>query len=428
MSANILICGLVRNEQKLKEKLEIFCQLRDEGIVEKIVFSTWIGEIEKYPGLGALLKKSNVILVQSEEPTLVVCGHRFHQMKAFYYGLQLFEEDDLIFKCRTELGCYDPTMRQYFTGEISLKRKSDNSFSVLSERVVVDYAQFLYPFLMGDAQFFGRKRDIKQFVNMDYFYDIAFNDVAVEQTFFSKPFIEKFPILGLHYFWNLPQICQANTDPENQIAYLLDSDYFLDLLATYHQILYANFIVGWEPKDHYESAFIEEKFGSPALVDIKQLVDRKNPPYGIIIRHEGSIGLHSNTTIELFANGFLKDSVLSCRYEDALKRTQSLDYQNTYTMNPATVPASIRAFYREFETRYPKQFYEAKIFNEGKDISQENHINARANQCYVINKEDENLLRYYQDEVTALRRINSEMNIKMQQYALENSDSPELIT
>lgn len=412
--ANVLICGLVRDLEKLKEKIKNFVQLKKEGLIDKIVYSTWIGEIDNYPGLKEFLDKNGVILVLTGQPALIVSGHRFHQMKNFYYGLQIFQDDDLILKTRVDLSGFDDTMRRYFSGEISLARKENSIFSVLSERVVVDYAQMMYPFIIGDAQFFGRKKDIEQFVNMDYFFDVAFKDIAVEQTFFSNPFVKRFPIFAVHYFWNLPHISQAHETFNHQIEVLLNSEHFLNLLATYHQILHANFIVGWVPKEHFDLYFMESVYGKGAKVDAASIFDRASPPYGIHIGHEGSITVHSNVLIERLVNGFLKNSVVSQHYLDALKRTNNLEFQNSFKINPASVPNEVADFYKNLEIRNPMPG-ESKVFNKGGNITQDNYIRAQEPVCFVANSDDA-LIRQYQADITFLRRLNHELSMEIKEF------------
>ncbi|MBD3282594.1 MAG: hypothetical protein GF387_03260, partial [Candidatus Portnoybacteria bacterium] len=46
--SDIVICGLIRTPNLFIRSLKDFIKLRKKGVVNKIIYSTWKGEVDKY--------------------------------------------------------------------------------------------------------------------------------------------------------------------------------------------------------------------------------------------------------------------------------------------------------------------------------------------------------------------------------------------
>ncbi len=88
-----VICGLVRDESAFVKKLDTLTAWRRTGAIDGIVFSTWMGELDRYPAVAAAYAAGAFTLVETEQPQLKAPGHFIHQMKSLYYGLQAVPSD-----------------------------------------------------------------------------------------------------------------------------------------------------------------------------------------------------------------------------------------------------------------------------------------------------------------------------------------------
>ena len=79
---NVIFTGLVRTPERFVKSIEDFASLRSEGLINDIVFATWIGEIEKYKGLRKALKDHGLHLIEAEQPPRAI-GYVWHQMKSW---------------------------------------------------------------------------------------------------------------------------------------------------------------------------------------------------------------------------------------------------------------------------------------------------------------------------------------------------------
>ena len=100
---DILFTGLVRTPDMLKKSIYEMSELRKEGIVDNIIFSTWKGEIQKYPEVYEFFKKNRVKILENEEPEEAGLAHIFHQMKALDMGLKYINKNKFVLKIRSDM-------------------------------------------------------------------------------------------------------------------------------------------------------------------------------------------------------------------------------------------------------------------------------------------------------------------------------------
>lgn len=65
---NVIFTGLVRDQELFVKSIKDLVEFRHENMVDEIIFSTWIGEIDKYDGLRNVLEVYDCHLVEGELP------------------------------------------------------------------------------------------------------------------------------------------------------------------------------------------------------------------------------------------------------------------------------------------------------------------------------------------------------------------------
>lgn len=243
---NILFTGLIRNEKLFEEKLKKSLQLRDKGYIKNIVFSTWHGEIEKYPNIEKIIKNNDIIQIKSNEPNIKTPGYIIHQMKSLKFGLDFFDDSDYVYKMRPDLGGFNiENIVNLINGNYNKKIKNELNH-IFDERVVIDGGFLTNPFYINDIQFFGKKSDLLNLVNFDLKYDIIYNDLSPEQYFFAPVFIENFDIFK-NYFKINQGLFHGNESLEKKyLTYFFNSDFHLLALSYYIYILNHLFYINGE--------------------------------------------------------------------------------------------------------------------------------------------------------------------------------------
>ena len=261
MPISVIICGLVRDQERLRKRLSNFFDWREQGRVNQIIYSTWIGEVDNYPGLRVFLTNKNVQLIEIEEPRLILKGgHQVHQMIAFFYGLSAIKNrDQFILKTRVDLADNHESM--LFDFELGTPKVDDVLDIGIKYKILIEYGQMIYPFLCGDAQFFGHFEDLSKLVNLNTDMELIYNRLAVEQTFFFHPF-KNIKLFQDHFYWNIPHISEMSNRRDEQIKDIISRDEFKKVIYAWWYILYHYFKVGWGPLNNKDVAIkkIEDAF------------------------------------------------------------------------------------------------------------------------------------------------------------------------
>ena len=81
---NIIFTGLISLESRFKKSIKDFEILKKNKIVNQIILSTWVGELDKYKGLRRYLNENDIEIIESIPPTNCK-GSILYQMKAYYH-------------------------------------------------------------------------------------------------------------------------------------------------------------------------------------------------------------------------------------------------------------------------------------------------------------------------------------------------------
>lgn len=376
---SIVICGLVRDLDKAKSKILEFSQMRNTGLVDQVIFSTWIGETSKYPGFDNFLSDNKVELVEVEEPRLVLKGgHQLHQMVSFHYGLAaLNNQDQFVLKTRVDLAENSSNMK--FDFQQGTPKTRDSLEVGLKHKILIEYAQMAYPFLCGDAQFFGHVQDLKKLINMSNKFEIIYNRLAVEQTFFFKPF-SKLRIFQEHFFWNLPHISEAPKSRHAQIQFLINEPTLMEPIYHWWNILDEYFKVGWGDQSNYPM---------PELADLKGAFEHHSP--------EKRVNADSSDCIS--HSSFVKS--LSTINPISLEKSAALE---KHELERTQVQASRFKALEEFR----KEFSDLPSAKGAHIAGQPTTVYGAAQHFFVKDAMDDAASRYH-DQVTFLRRENDQL-------------------
>ena len=194
---HVIFTGLVRNLDLFIKSLEDFSKLRSENMIGDIIFSTWVGEIDKYDGLRNTLEKYDCHLVESEPPAKSI-GFIWHQMKSLYLGLEQVEDNLYCLKTRPDLYIKPEFIRKLIgnTDDLNINLPNEQE-PIFEKKIWIPYFEITKPFYMSDECFWGKAVDLKKLVNFDASYDVLYdiNCGIAHIRRFMHPFVERTPML-----------------------------------------------------------------------------------------------------------------------------------------------------------------------------------------------------------------------------------------
>jgi hypothetical protein len=268
---DVVFCGLVREMDSFKKTLNDLQLLRKKGLVDKIIVSTWIGEIQKTPELSSFLKNKKVLLVESEEPADRGDGNVWCQMKSLQEGLNKISPNKFVLKTRTDVYINPDFLEKLFSEKEKILRISYYLLKgdIFKYKVWAPWFEITKPFFMGDECFFGYKDDLNLLVNYDCSFDTE-NYLGPDTTHirrFVYPFLKNYPVFNQYinkygnerflknflmkksynlYDFLTRFMLLRNLSEINRFNILRKRlrDYdFLKCLATYYLILYSHFYI-----------------------------------------------------------------------------------------------------------------------------------------------------------------------------------------
>ncbi len=347
----ILFTGLVRNESLFIDKLQKCLSLRAEGFISNIIVSTWRGELKRYPRLRNVISESNVLVVNSEEPNLKLPGHLLHQMKAFYVGLSVCEDNAYVYKMRSDIGTFDvPSVTRILKGDYCYSVDASGGWpKFFSERIVIESALVCHPFYMNDIQFYGAKPDLLKMVNCDLFYEMVYIKLAPEQFFHIKSFS------GLRIFDEYFKFNQGlfHTEKEKNIKFhslISESSFLQKVIAVYWLILfkYYYFRSGGLHSRKFEGAVAFDDLFQGKIPQMKLMSDRIPTPVC------GGFGWFAELFESGLVTGGLKNIFKYVSEFSDFKRLQDYEISRTFSQD-------VEKYYSDLEKKLgavPKKGYE----------------------------------------------------------------------
>ena len=333
---DVVICGVIRTPDLFKKSIETLNSLKKEGIVSKIIFSTWKGEIEKYPDMEDFLNKNNTIIVEDKEPENPGLGNVWNQMKSLENGLEKASHDKFVLKSRPDL-FIKPDFIKFLASSLDKLKISAPlpEGNVFKYKIWVPWFELTQPFYIADECFFGHYDDIKKLVNYDSYYDKYTSTICgiVHIRRFLQPFAEKYPQLikfvdnykneGLPSHTILYRMAAKISRKSKLLEGLKDKmivqrrfrvlrkrlreDDYLDKLGEYYALVYSHFLVDSRSVDNP----IEFKSHSNPTKRLQsnKLIENYSKDR-ISMPHMGQIYAYDSELLDDIANKRLKEDEL----------------------------------------------------------------------------------------------------------------------
>lgn len=344
-SVDILFCGLLREPEMFKASINEMVSLREKGLINKILFSTWIGEVKKNPEIEKLLKEKNVKIIESEEPKERGHGSIWCQMKAMNVGLEKIDSGRFILKTRSDVHVNKDFLVHLFNNKSELlKIKVDlPKGNIFSHKVWVPWFEITRPFYIGDECFFGKKEDVKLMINFDRRYDTDYRigSGLAHIRRFIHPFIESYPIFkdSLGKFRQdgaIKTFAVRMKDKKifdlRKISFLRDlnkfnrfrklkkrlrdSDY-IKVLSAYYSIMYSHFYVDG---DSYPKQVVFDKAEPPSKKMDLEIMENNYTSGKTVYKYGGQIHDFNMKMINNLCENRLVQTPLSKRLTIAINR------------------------------------------------------------------------------------------------------------
>lgn len=185
---NVLICGAIRDPAAVEVLLERIAGLHADGLVARVVLSTWIGQ-PRLEGRGAeLARELEMEIAESAAPRIILSGHTLHQMKQLHVGLGMFSPDDAVFKLRTDkvgpASDFVQAIREW-------PETPPSRLPMFGRRIVATRLIPMQPCFLHDILFMGRAADLGKLVSFDLWWEMQPTTIITEQMFHSAPWASR---------------------------------------------------------------------------------------------------------------------------------------------------------------------------------------------------------------------------------------------
>ncbi len=152
-------------------------------------------------------------------------------------------------RLRPDLAPLNNTIRDTILNAELLSHSTPDWPHVFSSKILIHSAFVDLPFYINDIIFYGRRSDIQKLACFNLSTEYLCINTAPEQFFFRGPFLEKFPIIDA-FMQVMPQFTYGNEPASvRRRDVLLESDFFLEVLASNVLFLKKYFRVGFVPED-----------------------------------------------------------------------------------------------------------------------------------------------------------------------------------
>ncbi|MHB0704739.1 hypothetical protein ACX4MT_17955 [Roseomonas mucosa] len=160
-----VICGALRDALEFSFIADRLLREKAEGKIDRIVFSTWFGEISQDHPLFQPLLRSGIELIESKSPEKGGHGNIQRQKKALFQALIQLPPDATVLKLRTD------KCAVLLGGFLNRLQKplviTEPANSVYRNKVVVVRTSSTMPFMSDDFSFLGRCDDLLRMTSQD---------------------------------------------------------------------------------------------------------------------------------------------------------------------------------------------------------------------------------------------------------------------
>ena len=246
MKTNIVICGLPREREMLMASLANFAKLKNELLVDRVIFSTWKGELSESFKLA--LDSLGVVVIEGDCPADRGHSNIWVQMKSLENGLNVCDKHSFVLKTRADIYIEHDFLRDIIGNAESYLHKDQND-NIFKYRIWVPWIEIRKPFYMADEIYYGYHDDVIKTVNYNGLYDMLNGKIGGGETHIRR-FIE--PFNNTTGYWT-NYILDLDAVNKNPIKYKHYHKSFFNLIDKYFRIrLLSGVIKGrqpyWEPR------------------------------------------------------------------------------------------------------------------------------------------------------------------------------------
>lgn len=205
MTAGIkaIITGMIRSDLEAQLIFNELANARHEGLLDRIIYASWNDHLDAHPDLVNMLAKKgiDVLAIPALKPDTQILDL---QIMPFYTALGLFEDDEIIFRLRTDK-CY-PLLKSTLRNLTAIKQQvlTSDSNGILDSRILLSQIALNEPFAHADFIMMGLAADFRRLMSCDRYFDYFCEDV-VEARWFARPFIQTYADIRL-LFENIPRL------------------------------------------------------------------------------------------------------------------------------------------------------------------------------------------------------------------------------
>jgi len=175
----VVFTGLIRDEAKFIHFLD-FYQCQPASSRPPLYFSTWQGELAKYPAVQDALAHLGAHILEQPQPDLILPGHVLHQIAALDFPLAIIPDDVFVYKGRPDFSDID-TYRAFMALEPQECAALPFLHPAPMRRIYILGHFPAHPFYINDMIYCGLAADLKKNTELSFTTLLRYNRVAPEQ-------------------------------------------------------------------------------------------------------------------------------------------------------------------------------------------------------------------------------------------------------
>jgi hypothetical protein len=194
MRRAVVINGLIRQPEHFAAYLEGIIRLAKPEL--RIVFSSWDGELARYPAVSALLAELGADVAEQAQPDLRLPGHMLHQTMTLELGLSLLDDDVFVLKTRPDIcGIMDVVEFLDLAPQPAPPGRLARPFG---HRVHVVGMFGAHPLYINDIVFAGMAGDIRRLCYLPFIFGPKYPRLAPEQWLWASALAQGNPVLDAY--------------------------------------------------------------------------------------------------------------------------------------------------------------------------------------------------------------------------------------
>lgn len=341
-----VVCGNIRDIIDFKLTLTRLTELRAEGRIHHIIFSTWDGELNAYPELSQQLKDAQIDVVETAPLQDKFVGiesnsvNYWRQARQLQSALDAIEGECFILKARTDR-CLNFLNQIDWNSNLFAKTQDYGEMRAIFEyKMSVFSPKTVRLFNMNDFIFIAYKYDAYKLINFDISELLLDRDIVANTQWYIYPFFKAYPVIRDYFrianYRPMVAALKNHVDQYQEKAQF--PDFFYKVYATYLALLYVNFnVMG------YDRNIIIEKI-------------KPRHFYQLFTSVESNEVLHTNIGSTIRSNRFIAD-FFSSEFSKSLDDADKIFYTYLHKLKMETL------FFSKQNFLELKSFQKDKIYD-----------------------------------------------------------------